>query len=690
MRIPDAYGSVQGFGDRPTPRPSAGVAPLSEDAVTAPGRATVALGEAMFRQGQELEDIARRETAKANVVRANDAANAGHDAINELTYGEQGYKAIQGKDTVGRSQPLIAEYAGRLDAEVGRIAGGLANPEQAELFRQRIAPAVILFKRGVLEHTAQEFQQYEREVNATTITQGRRDAIENWNDPEVVAVARARIDAAQAKLAGIEGWSDEKREAQRVNTLSDITAGVVDRLLANRQDTEAAAYYQRFKGSINPEIATKIEHALTVTNERHQAEADAERKARAAELTSDVEIAVRRGRAGYAQVEEAYRAGILTPAKRTELTVHLDKENQKASEAASAERAQLQRVQGALGGAGFLDFRSGDDRKAVDAYFGKVLAPSLAKAQLDPNQSAQTVAEFTARTGIMPTPIRETIRGALRAGDPAAKVQASDMLDRLKSANPRVVDDFATEDVRLGNLISTYTRAGVAPVDAVKMAQGALDVPKPELEAREQRYQHDKMAEKNQKTLAKEMSGFRFFSPSLPGKLPDAMLGEFETITRNEFQRTGDLEASQKTALDQLKRVWGVTQTGKQPGWMPYAPETVYGVPGEDPKWIRDQLQRDIRKGALIDKDAELSLAADSITARQGAPSYVVLNKDKNGVLSPLIGADGRPLRFRPDFGSSDAGARRQKALETLRDDAAMIMTPSYEPAPVTGRASRR
>jgi hypothetical protein len=489
------------------------------------------------------------------------------------------------------------------------------------------------------------------------------------------------------------------RETTRYNFASQLIIGAQD------DPGTLAALKQRFTSEeffdLDPKLKNALERETDRLIERAQSRREADLKESSARLSSDIEIAVRRGQAGYGDIEMAYKNGVLTPAKRVELTVHLDSENRKAVKTAQDERAALGRVQSAITGRGFLDFRSSDDRKAVDLFYDKVLVPTLERAKVDPAQAMQEVVGFAAKSGIIPSPVRQMIRGALRAGDSqeaegvirlfnrVSKVQAADLLDRLKTANPAVLDDFSDEDIALGNTIQTYVRAGVPATQAVALAEKSLSVAEPEREARKLRYTADKAPAKNLKRLERELTGFRWFSPNMPAKVPDALAGEYERFTREEFVRSGELEAAQSTALDHLRRVWGVTQIDGKPRWMKYAPETVYNVPGEDGKWIREQLHADLQKNALWDKEPDLTLAADALTARESQPSYMVLRR-KDGVLEPLLGGDGRPLRFRPDYLNSPAGQRRQEALERERAEAAAILAPRGAELPaVTGRARK-
>lgn len=492
------------------------------------------------------------------------------------------------------------------------------------------------------------------------------------NDPaQFESVLQAAGDALNDPNGPYARMPAADRERLTVQTRQALALSAVDGLI-NRVSPEQAKE-QLLSGAWDSYLDADHKSALLKQSDAKIERNDAERKQAIAEgnavIASDLEIAVNRGQAGYPQIEDAFRKHEISPAKRTQLTVHLDTERRKAAEKAAAEREALGRVQAALDGRGFLDFRTDKDRKAVDDYYSKVFAPAVKRSNMEGDAAAQAAVDFSARTGIIPTPVRQAMRGALRAGDPDARAQAADMLDRLKMANPQVVEDFSDGDIALGNVISTYVRAGVPAQRAVELAEKSLDVPAAEREARRTRYMDEKAPDKNRKRLAKDLTGFRFFEPTLPGGVPDALAGEFEVLTREEFVRSGDLEAAQATALDHLKKVWGVTRTGGKAQWMKYAPETVYAVPGESGEWIRKQLYSELKKNAAWGEEPDLSLVADALTAREEKPSYVVLNK-RNGVLEPVLGGDGRPLRFRPDYASSEAGKRRQTTLETERAEA--------------------
>lgn len=582
-------------------------------------------------------------------------------------------KHLAERAAAGASDPdFSSKFAGDLSAHLGQLEGKLQTRAGQDAFRRGAGELSAHFlERAGLHQVAAAGAKAKQDYVATL------DAYRNTlvSDPaQFEGVMRAAEDALNDPNGQYARMPAAVREQLTAQTRRELALSAVDGAI-RLSPTEARG--QLIGGAWDSFLDADHKSALLKQADAAIEKQDAQRKAQTAEAnaaaTSDLEIAVRRGQAGYGQIEAAFKAGTVTPAKRTELTVYLDTERRKAAEKANAEREALGRVQAAIDGRGFLDPRTEKDRKAVDDYYSKVFAPAMKRSNMDPAAASQAAVDFSARTGIVPSPLRQAVRGALRAGTPDDKAKAADMLDRLKTANPAVIDDFSDADIALGNTVSTYVRAGIPAPKAVELAERNLDVPSAEREARRTRYREDKAPEKNQKRLSKDLTGFRFFEANMPGGVPDALAGEFELLTREEFVRSGDLEGAQATALDHLKRVWGVTRTGGSPQWMKYAPETVYAVPGENGDWIRKQLTAEVSKNALFDGKPDLSLAADSLTAREAEPSYVVLNR-RNGALEPLRGADGRPLRFRPDYANSEAGKSRQAALAADRAEAEKVL----------------
>lgn len=484
-------------------------------------------------------------------------------------------------------------------------------------------------------------------------------------DPNYAIVAGVNTIAQMGPAAGLTPDQIQKQQQAFKERVSMSVAN--DYIVKNQANPEALKSAQKAileDVNLTPQNQTalynRVETYLARADKRAEQEqklAEKEQDQKNAVLASDLEINVKRGQAGFAEIEQALLDGVITPAKRTELVLHIDRESEKITEEAQKTQAQINTVSDALGKRSFLDFRTDADRDAVDAYFASVLAPSL--QNLDPGEQVQAVVTFAGDTGIIPTQVKKQIRGSLRAGAPVDKVQAADFLDRLKGVNPQVINDFTENDIALGNAIASYVAGGAPAPKAVEMAENALAIPEAERKVRESRYRIDKAQEKNLKRLQNELAtGRNLFSPDMPADVPDALVGDYEGFVRTEFLRTGDLEVAQKTGLDFLKNVWGVTNIGGK-RWMKYAPEVVYQVPGEDGTWIAEQLDMELRTDALVPEGAKFSIQADVMTPRQKNPSYQVL-MIKDGAIQPVLGKDNLPVRFQPNYATSAAAKKRR------------------------------
>jgi hypothetical protein len=671
IRIPNLGGP--GFQNVPRPRPGRGTfyqADTAADQVLAGASTLLSRAAAEERRvALEAEQERKREESELRGIRTLEAFNwASRDAdelvdtlTTQLDRGEvtreqlpDSFTTEFGKIKTKRFEGLDAGQQERIDAQLVRTEGRALDLLRSAADRHR--------RQEVASRTGSALEAAERQA---------------LHDPDT---AEVRVQLIYDQV-GADVYGADKVAALRQSSRERVWALYYDNQLKLGSRSPVAML----------EIAADIQANEVLDPQKKTAllaQAQGLLTKSYAEAASDLEIDVRRGVASYGQIEQAYKSGIITPAKRTELTVHLDTEARKAAETALKQSAALGRVQQALDGRGFLDFRAKDDRDAVDLHFSAVFAPSLDARRTgdlayDTQLASTMIADYAARVGIVPSAVRTQIRGAFRSGAAAptpatlvATATAADLLDRLKTANPAIVDDFAEEDIRLGNTITAHVRAGVQALEAVTLARQSLAVPAAERDARRERYTAEKMEEKNRKRLERDYAkGFELFGTSQPRALPDLMVGEFERLVREEFTRSGELEAAQATALDHLRRVWGVTRTNSdgERRWMKYAPEAVYRVPGEDGSWIREQFLAEAKRGSIFGASVDLTIAADSITAREAAreapPSYVVLLK-RNGVFEPMLGTDGKPMRFRPDYASSPASARRRKALEAEQAEA--------------------
>lgn len=401
--------------------------------------------------------------------------------------------------------------------------------------------------------------------------------------------------------------------------------------------------------------------------ERLAEKAEAEGNAR---FLSDFQIRLHRGEVGYREVEEAYEAGKVKPGQRAEMTIFLDRRREK-DEAAAALAGYAAK---ALQGDATLDPRNKDHRDAATALFLNESQGWQAQGFDQAEQKERTIA-LASRLGIMPEPLQAQIRGQLRAGSVGQRIDAADTLERLRNANPQLMNDFGAEDIELGTMIAQNARLGVPADEAVRRADEALRRPAAERAVLKDQFREVVKKNPSEDFIKKGLNSFaeRYVPFVSNPDVPPAMAAEFDTLAADSFARTGDFDTARTVALDTLRRTWGVSAFNGKPAWTKSPPELFYGRPNLSPEdnaaWMREQLVSEWKKGAIYDASAgdpaqRLSIRphpARPVDKKTGLPLYSVIVKAADGTMSPMLDAKGNLLAWAPDWDTSPAGKTAAK-----------------------------
>ncbi len=628
------------------------------------GRSVEAFGAAAFRVADDFTEM--RRSAEDDTASAAGLAEARVRFVKAA-------QSLEARATSGEgfTEGLDAALSFETDAILGdlRSVRGLRPSDQGEAAIRRQLGALrsrFVARGAMFEHEAR-LNQLGRDIDQTIGDL----AMAAFNRPAdylaILAEGEAVLDKFKNKLP--PDALAAKVAAARATIPESAVAGLIATDPAAALDALERGDFDAHLAAADKALNLKQARAATAAADRG---AVAQAAATTAKAASDLEIAVRRGLAGYAEIERSLKARIITPAKRTQLTLAVDER----FKAADKEAADLALVAAAVGtGEVFLDPKDGGHRKAVDAYFQSFVLD-------DPGGQPDVIA-FVDKVGMVPDSLAGQLRGALRAGDAKAKADAADLLDRIGQANPAALRDFAQADVDDGLAIATLVRAGVKPEDAVRSVEAARRVPEPERQARRARAIEEKHGDENASFLEDQSErGFLFFGGA-DLEIPDALVGEFNLVQRQAFMRLGDLEASQTVALARLRGVWGVTRVGGPPRWMKYAPEAVAGVapmtPEQNADWMTEQLIADLAKGAIFDPEAgdledRLRIEADARTARElPAPSYPVALLNADGVYLPVtrfVDGQEKVFRWQPDWITSPL---HQRTLEEIERRAARL-----------------
>ena len=477
--------------------------------------------------------------------------------------------------------------------------------------------------------------------------------IRNSSGPN--AIAARRISVISNSRSGMVSLSQQ--------AISVATDNYRSAILSTQVPEERAKLFSDFNVAVNSmellpvaEKAKRIELFRKDIEDIENAEAVRVDNERAARLEiavnraeSDVDIRQRR-----AEVEAAFKGGLITDTKLVQLTKTLDTAAKQFVK--SVDQRAL--VLSALSGGPPMDPANKDHKKAVDVTWEEVLAPQL--ESLEPGIRNEAIADFSSQVGMVPTQVVGMIRGQITAARSNAEVvEGADTLNVLLATNPQLVRQFRGDNFSFARMVTRLQLANVPSSKAVDIARNAIfNAGEPEQKVRAETYRQMDYALDSREDLE---DAFDPFLPTGEPDIPDAMLGEYQLAKRLEFLRTGDVDAASSLAMDSSRGVWGFTDVGSSSGLVKYPVERYYPPLDGDHDYAQEQLVEDVVEGAVdIDgnkvtvKDGDrIAITPDLISARERQPTYVVsLRSDSGPVALYAFTVEGEleAMRWFPDF----------------------------------------
>lgn len=258
--------TADSMGQRPVPQPGSGVASYRvDDSGEMPGRALMALGAGLQREGDQILQIQKveqeKEKHRVDTMRAEDAFTTLREKQLDLTVGpKNGFVNIKGGAAI--NQPLFEDYSKRFAGETDMIASTLGNDRQRELFMQRARVAGLQFGEDVLRHTVREGDVYAKQVFDGTEATEIRNATAHWDEPNSVALSIERVNAAVRAMAERNGWAPEIAEAKRLEVNGKIHSSIVQQALATGNYKYAQDWYEQNKADIDKPTAVAVQKAV--------------------------------------------------------------------------------------------------------------------------------------------------------------------------------------------------------------------------------------------------------------------------------------------------------------------------------------------------------------------------------------------------------------------------------------------
>ena len=393
-----------------------------------------------------------------------------------------------------------------------------------------------------------------------------------------------------------------------------------------------------------------------------------------AAFNSDFDIALGRGQKTYQDIENAYQAGMLTPAQRTSYTQKLDEFNGNTLKGMAA----MGRVQDALNGTGVLNPKNTDDRAAVDRHYAGWLQ-AQSQPQTDEDKAVLQAKEvaMAGQYGMLPKTMVGGLAGSLRSNKPEDIANAAGMINQIRQTNPALLSDIPENDIKGANHIQSLVMAGYTPANAVAVAQAELKVA-PDVKAYREKEAEEALKNGNSRngnsssgTLATSSINGQYSSKNpinntanvtwSKAYIPSDMKAAWNQAYTSEYISTGNPNTATQTATDLIASQYQRTNVGTGPGgnstrWMQNAPEQFYSAPVkvDQSKWMNEQLHDDVSKNTINSdsyKAENLQLIPSGKTNAQGLPTYNVWTV-QNGAAVPLQTKTGN-LEWYPDWNTS-------------------------------------
>lgn len=292
-----------------------------------------------------------------------------------------------------------------------------------------------------------------------------------------------------------------------------------------------------------------------------------------------------------------------------------------------------------------------DTRKNVDNAAGMI------KKQATPEQYQLAAEEIVRQSGIVPKDVVNAIRKGLESTNAAEVASAAQQAARLSAIDPAALgrrDGGKEVQTAADDFSHMVNNLNMTPEEAVKRL---IDQNDPE------KKRDRKAIEPAAKEFIKEMEDFSlagefdtwFGAEPEVGFSPGQQLGiqaEFLAIAEDQFYASnGDPEIAQNRTVEQMKRLYGVTELTGRKVLMKHPPEKhwpQFSIANAATSLSYPvQLENDLREFSPNVDMGTVQLVTtpetDAMVKRGEMPGYAVIYKDENGVLQTIPGKLWKP-----------------------------------------------
>jgi hypothetical protein len=213
---------------------------------------------------ETAEAVARGATAFARLsadldeLRVEDAFNQLRDQQTDLMMNpETGFASKKAADAV--APDFMTKYSGDFKKTIERVASGLPNTRQQEMFRRRAAMAGAEFDDSLMRHVLRETSQYQDNVYKGAISTEANVAALNWGDDAKVSGSIGRIAANTALWADRNGITGDALLAVQMDNIDQVHSAVVNSALDSGDVVRAAQYVDQNRSTMKADRLVELE-----------------------------------------------------------------------------------------------------------------------------------------------------------------------------------------------------------------------------------------------------------------------------------------------------------------------------------------------------------------------------------------------------------------------------------------------
>jgi hypothetical protein len=314
-----------------------------------------------------------------------------------------------------------------------------------------------------------------------------------------------------------------------------------------------------------------------------------------------------------------------------------------------------------------LDPNNGDDRKLGELAYQTQLQNTLKKG----GDAEAATLNFITKSGYLPQQVKSIWTAQLNMGNEKQKIEAARQIADIVESNPRLQNQFNSDDLNFVNVIKSKTNLGLPPEQILSYAEKEISKFQSMDRVAKGQIINNKDAKKfidssfdDLKDKMTDTGFFSFFKPT--PQIEEGLKVKYETLVRDAFLNGNTtLESANEYAKSKLQAQYRITNIGK-PRVMEYAPEVFYDkYNGGDTSWIKGQMAGVIAQNYLVpdfknvEKDYTLQLIEGSV--ENGQPSYNIVKSDEFGSNSVLLDNRNQRIVFTPNIEETDFYKEAQK-----------------------------